>query len=307
MNISLKSALSIFVGALLFLSCQTETTSSKQPPQAKVPPLQTTIKQQSSPPNLKYYWQPKFNSEGSLINQIPAPEGYQRVNTKNNSFQQWLQFLPLFPPGQQVRTYDGSLKRDQQVHARVVDIDIGKRDLQQCADAVMRLRAEFLFGKKQYEKIHFNYTNGTKVSFDDWRKGKKPIVKGNEVTFSNTGKKDNSYSSFKKYLLQIFSYAGTASLEKEMKSISLKDMQIGDVFIQGGHPGHAVIIVDMAENTNGKKLYLLAQSYMPAQNIHILNNPTNQKLSPWYELIPNQNIRTPEWNFSFEDLKRFVD
>ena len=150
--------------------------------------------------------------------------------------------------------------------------------------------------------------NGTKVSFDDWRKGRKPQVKGNKVTFSNTGNKDNSYANFKKYLIQIFSYAGTASLEKEMKTIPLiKDMQIGDVLIQGGHPGHAIIIVDMAKNTNGKKLYLLAQSYMPAQNIHILKNPTNKKLSPWYELIPNQSIHTPEWDFSMEDLKRFVD
>ena len=84
-------------------------------------------------------------------------------------------------------------------------------------------------------------------------------------------------------------------------------MQIGDIFIQGGYPGHAIIIVDMIENTHGKKLYLLAQSYMPAQNIHILKNPMNKKLSPWYELVPNQDIYTPEWNFSVEDLKRFVE
>jgi hypothetical protein len=314
MKLNLKTIIISFVGVLLLFSCQTENTSANQTIKKEVEsskvgeqPPKPILTQQASPPSLKYYWQLNFNSETSIINQIITPRGFQRVNATNNSFQQWLQFLPLFPAGQKVKTYDGSLKWNQQVHARVVDIDVGKRDLQQCADAVMRLRAEFLFVKKQYRKIHFNYTNGTKVSFDDWRTGKKPIVKGNKVTFSNDGKKDNSYSSFKKYLIQIFSYAGTASLEKEMKAISLKNMQIGDVFIQGGHPGHAIIIVDMAENTNGKKLYLLAQSYMPAQNIHILNNPTNKKMSPWYELIPNQSIHTPEWDFSFEDLKRFVE
>ncbi|MFK8008705.1 MAG: DUF4846 domain-containing protein [Saprospiraceae bacterium] len=310
MKFNFKTILGIFVGALFLLSCQTEVRTETEaktssPPKKETP--KSTFVQQKTPPNLKYEWQSNFNVETSIINQIPTPTGFERLKVKSNSFQEWLQFLPLFPAGQKVKTYDGSLKWNQQVHARVVDIDVGKRDLQQCADAVMRLRSEFLFGKKEYDKIHFNYTNGTKVSFDDWRKGKKPQVKGNKVTFSNSGKKDNSYANFKKYLIQIFSYAGTASLEKEMKSIPLKDMQIGDVLIQGGHPGHAIIIVDMAENTNGKKLYLLAQSYMPAQNIHILNNPTNKKLSPWYELIPNQSIHTPEWDFSMEDLKRFVD
>ena len=307
MKFNLKTKFIFSVGVLLFLSCQTETDSAKKSPPLKKETPKSTFVQQKTPPNLKYEWQSNFNSATSIINQISTPTDFKRIKTTRNSFQQWLQFLPLFPAGQKVKTYDGSLKWNQQVHARVVDIDVGKRDLQQCADAVMRLRSEFLFGKKEYDKIHFNYTNGTKVSFDDWRKGRKPQVKGNKVTFSNGGKKDNSYASFKKYLIQIFSYAGTASLEKEMKSIPLKDMQIGDIFIQGGHPGHAIIIVDMAEDTNGKKLYLLAQSYMPAQNIHILKNPTNKKWSPWYELIPNQNIHTPEWDFSSEDLKRFVD
>lgn len=305
-KIILKPSIGILIIAF-FLSCESEPTPKQTSPSPKKETPKSTFVQQKTPPNLKYEWQSNFDPTTAILHQIPTPKDFERIKSKNNSFQQWLQFLPLFPAGQKVRTYDGSLKWNQQVHARVVDIDVGKRDLQQCADAVMRLRSEFLFGKKQYEKIHFNYTNGTKVSFDDWRKGKKPKVKGNKVTFSNGGKKDNSYSNFKKYLIQIFSYAGTASLEKEMKSVQLEDMQIGDVLIQGGHPGHAIIIVDMAKNTYGKKLYLLAQSYMPAQNIHILKNPTNKKLSPWYELIPNQNIHTPEWDFSSEDLKRFVD
>jgi len=291
----------------LLLSCQTEIDSNDTLLFINKEISKTTVIQKRVPLGIKYQWQSVYNPETSIINQIPTPKDFQRVQTNNNSFQQWLQYLPLFPPNQKVKTFDGSLKWNQRVHARVIDIDIGKGDLQQCADAVIRLRSEFLFSNKEFEKIHFNYTNGTEVSFDDWRKGRKPQVKDNRVTFFNSGKKDNTYSSFKKYLIQIFSYAGTASLEKEMKSISLEDMQIGDIFIKGGYPGHAIIIVDMIENTHGKKLYLLAQSYMPAQNIHILKNPMNKKLSPWYELVPNQDIYTPEWNFSVEDLKRFVE
>lgn len=293
----------IFFVIILLCSCEIEKKTQEEPVVGKI----KTIQLQTPPSSLIYPWLSDWNAEKSIINQISAPANFQRIKTKKNSFQEWLQFLPLFPKGQKVKLHNGKKKWNQNAHERVLNIDIGKRDLQQCADAVMRLRSEYFYGKKQYEKIHFNYTNGTKVAFDDWRTGKQPVVKGNKVTFSNTGKKDDSYTSFKKYLIQIFSYAGTASLEKEMKSIPLKDMQIGDVFIQGGHPGHAIIVMDMVENTEGKKLYLLAQSYMPAQNIHILKNPMNRNLSPWYELQPNQDIETPEWNFTPQDLKRFID
>ena len=84
------------------------------------------------------------------------------------------------------------------------------------------------------------------------------------------------------------------------------DMKIGDVFVQGGSPGHAVIVVDMAIDKNtGQKLFLLAQSYMPAQNIHVLKNPNHEALSPWYVLDSSKTINTPEWHFTQDDLKRY--
>ena len=101
-------------------------------------------------------------------------------------------------------------------------------------------------------------------------------------------------------------YAGTASLSKELQSIRKIDMKIGDVIIRGGHPGHAVLVVDMAKNPQtGEKLFLLAQSYMPAQETQILNNLMDKNLSPWYRLDDSHDIFTPEWTFSKTDLKRF--
>ena len=103
----------------------------------------------------------------------------------------------------------------------------------------------------------------------------------------------------------IFAYANTASLCDEMVSVTLNEMQIGDVFIQKGNLyGHAVIIVDMASSGVGEKLFMLAQSYMPAQEIQILVNRSNKSISPWYDL-KNSKIVTPEWTFYQDDLKRF--
>lgn len=57
-------------------------------------------------------------------------------------------------------------------------------------------------------------------------------------------------------------------MESESTKIDLKDAAVGDVFLKGGSPGHVVMIVDMCENENGKKAFLLAQGFMPAQEFH---------------------------------------
>jgi hypothetical protein len=44
---------------------------------------------------------------------------------------------------------------------------------------------------------------------------------------------------------------------------------------------------------------------MPAQQIHLLRNPMDAKLSPWYEVEDNGAIETPEWGFSSSELMRF--
>lgn len=82
-------------------------------------------------------------------------------------------------------------------------------------------------------------------------------------------------------------------------------MQHGDVFIKGGFPGHAMIVVDIAVNNKGQKIFMPAQSYMPAQDIHIVKNPMNENLGPWYELPAGDKIITPEWVFSNSCLRKW--
>lgn len=251
-----------------------------------------------------YQWHSSYEPGNALETRIALPDGYERVACDDGSFCSWLRELPIKPPGTPVRYYNGDIKIHAQHHA-VIDVDTGKRDLQQCADAVMRLKAEYLYAKGDYGNIHFNYTSGDKVSFDDWRKGRKPIVRGNKVSFTDpSGETDNSYRNFRKYMTSIFTYAGTYSLAKEMEQVNVQDIEVGDVFIVGGMPGHAVMVMDVAENDTGKKMFLLAQSYMPAQDMHILKNPENAG-SPWYSADFYAFLNTPEWQFSRKHLKRF--
>ena len=91
-------------------------------------------------------------------------------------------------------------------------------------------------------------------------------------------------------------------------SCSLDDIRIGDVFIQGGFPGHAILVVDLAiSETTGRIAIMLAQSYMPAQDIHILLNPASRRKQPWYIAGDDDTLYTPEWTFEWTDLKRFQE
>jgi hypothetical protein len=258
-------------------------------------------------PSNPYCWLEKYKPEESLSARISVPDGYDRITLKTGTFAKWLRHLPLKKGKPAVYLFNGQKKTNQDAHYSVVDIDVGNRDLQQCADAIIRLRAEYLYSRKKYSDIHFRFTSGHEAELEKWIQGFRPRVKGDQVLWVKSVGFDKTYKNFKKYLSTVFMYAGTHSLFKELKPVGdMSLLQIGDVFIQPGFPGHAVLVVDMALNkTTGKKVFLLAQSYMPAQEIHILKNPVNSDLNPWYELNFGENLKTPEWNFHKSDLKRF--
>ncbi|RYF89454.1 MAG: hypothetical protein EOO03_06000 [Chitinophagaceae bacterium] len=221
-----------------------------------------------------------FANVFSSLGEIPLPDGFSRTSVDAASFAWWLRKLPL-KSDNTVYLYNGAPKPNQQAQFAVLDVSVGDRDLQQCADAVMRLRAEYLYAQERFESINFTDNEGGVYQFDE----------------------PYSRPRFDKYLQRVFGMCGTASLSKQMKQVYLREMNVGDVFIKGGFPGHAVIVVDMAKNRMGKKIYLLAQSYMPAQDIHILNNPNDGALSPWYELNDETSIITPEYRFTSSQLK----
>ncbi len=237
----------------------------------------------------------------TLAERFPPPEGYHRIAV-DEPFAVWLRGLPV-RADDTVRLYDGRIKPRQDVQAAVLDIDVGDRDLQQCADAIIRLRAEHLLSSGREDEIVFHFTSGDAARWSDWRNGLRPRVT-NKVRWLETANRDGSYTSFRRYLNTVFAYAGTASLAQRLKSVEDPlEVQPGDVFIQGGYPGHAVIVVDVAENRRGERTFLLAQSYMPAQDIHVLKRPG--KTSPWYPARATGALDTPEWTFSYSDLRRW--
>jgi len=255
----------------------------------------------------KYNWANDYDSSSALINYIPLPAGYKRTAIEANSYADWLRRLPV-KDGQKVSyTYDGKPAMSADVVFAVLDIDIGTKDLQQCADAIMRLHAEYLYTLGKYRDIKYNFTSGDTSRFDNWIKGYRPLVNGNKVSWTKSEKIDSSYLSFRGYLENIFMYAGTFSLEKEMDSIKSYDsIQIGDALILPGFPGHAVMVADIIFNqASGERSYLFIQGYTPAQDIHVIKNPSRLDGLPWFELKANQNLQIMHWIFDEKNIRRF--
>lgn len=100
--------------------------------------------------------------------------------------------------------YNGQPKRNQAAAFAVVDMEIGKSDLQQCADAIMRLRAEYLWAQKRYGEIKFNFTNGFPVEYKKWAEGNRIKVNGNQTSWYAASSADYSYKTFRNYLNMVF-------------------------------------------------------------------------------------------------------
>ncbi|UOQ99804.1 DUF4846 domain-containing protein [Hymenobacter sp. 5317J-9] len=260
------------------------------------------------PAGLSYPWLNKPGAASqSLAARFPAPAGCRRAPVAAGSWGEWLRYLPLKPAGTKARLYNGALKNRQEVVAAVLDIDVGTKDLQQCADAVIRLRAEYLFSQNP-NQIHFHLTTGYDFWFSDFVAGKTFRVVNEQVLPATRPAEALTHAALGRYLLPTFGYAGTLSLSRELRPTPLAAVQPGDVLIHGGAPGHAVLVVDVAENPATHQQYvLLAQSYMPAQNIHLLRNVDAPALGAWFA-VPGPaaaEFDTPEWTFGRRELGRF--
>lgn len=250
----------------------------------------------------------KINKNKNTIRErFSAPEGYEWVKEKPDSFGYFIENFKLKPYGSQIVKYDGTPISTQHLHEAVFDIDTGNKDLQQCADAVIRMRAEYLYSVKKFDEIKFHFTSGDLLSWNDYKNGMRALVSGNSVSFRKVAAPDDSYQSFRNYLDLIFNYAGTISLHKETKPVTKNsDLKTGDILITPGSPGHIVFISGVCKNQKGKRLYLLSEGFTPAQSVHVISNPFNLYFTPWYDLdIHAAETKTARYFFKPTNFRSF--
>ena len=246
-----------------------------------------------------------IDPEGQTIEtRILSPSGYVRPEAETGSLLEYLRTFPVKEDGTPVLLHDGSEKWNQNAHVAILKLPIENADLQQCADSIMRIYAEYFLATGQADRISFHFTNGFEAPYTKWRDGYRIKVDGNQVSWVQSAEYDDSYENFVKYMRIIFTYAGTLSMDAEAEPITVEEMQVGDVFLKGGSPGHVVMVVDVCENEQGQKAFLLAQGYMPAQEFHVLKN-TASETDPWYyEDEIKYPFSTPEYVFEEGSLQR---
>ena len=240
-----------------------------------------------------YAWL-RSQPERTLADRFAPPPGFVRASVNPGSYGAWLRHLPLKPGASAVVLHDGRPVTDRGTVAAVVDIDVGRSDLQQCADAIMRLRAEYLFSRRLGDLAGFALFNGDRYPFASYVEGMTPRQAGQDVVWDRGRPRGNGHADLRRWLDIVFGLASTRSLARELRPVNLTDAAIGDVFIRPGDPGHALIIVDMAVDPgNGRRLALLAQSSMPARDIHLLRNTLDPRLGPWFPLVAGRPLITP--------------
>lgn len=241
---------------------------------------------------------------GTLETRIKVPDGYRRTDALQDSFTMFVRNYPLKEAGSQVLLYNGEPKGAQGDHVAVMKLPIENYDLQQCADSIMRMYAEYYYQLRQYSKIHFLFVSGFEARFDKWMQGYGISISGNDVSYVRDSSCDGSYESFKKFMRMVFNYASTLSMVNESKEILPQDIEVGDVFLYGGSPGHVVMVADVCVDSQGKKAFLLAQGFMPAQEFHILKNDNSEDGIWYYAEDISYPFHTPQYTFESGSLRR---
>lgn len=242
----------------------------------------------------------------TLKNRVKAADGFVRAQPEPGSFAHYIQNYALKPAEAKVINYDGEPYIYQSGHVGVLEVPVPKNGLQQCADALIRLRTEYLWEQERKEEIGFKFTSGHYCSWSKYAAGYRPKINRNKVSFSKTAKRDTSKKNLYNYLNLIYTYAGTYSLAQELEKVDdFAAAQIGDLLVYPGFPGHVMMIGDIAENNKGALRFVFFQGNTPAQSVHIIKNAEDTTISPWYDLKGKTSLDTPIYTFSSFKIVRF--
>lgn len=248
-----------------------------------------------------YPWLDEMDESPPMVRldaRFAPPAGFTRVEVTPESFAAWLRGLPVRTDRTHVLAYDK--RRLLRPSAAVVALDVSTRDLQQCADTALRLHAEWLWHRGRAGEAAYHFTSGDRSRFADWRAGERFRVKGAKVERVRTGRRGGGRKSFRAWLEHTFMYAGTQSLRRDADPLGDAPFTGGEVLVQPGGPGHAVVVLDVATHPDGRRVGLIGQGFMPAEDLHVLQMPGAID-GVWFALPADgdDRMQTPSWPTPF--------
>lgn len=244
--------------------------------------------------------------EGTIADRIAPPKGFSRVKVEPGSFGAWLRVLPLRPRGPVV-DYRGRtvLAEDDARMAAVIALDEGRADLQQCADSIVRLFAEWQWSQGRRD-ASFKAASGAAMPFSRWIAGERPSADGTKLVWKGGARASDreDHGAFRAYLDAVFTWANTGALARDAHKTGIDELRPGDFFVLAGAPGHAVLVLDVVVSASGQCRAMLGQGYMPAQSFHVLRPAPTEV---WFAIDPAAGgVETPFWPapFPWSSLRR---
>lgn len=237
--------------------------------------------------------------ESTITTRFNPPVGYKGVVAPENSFGAYLQNFPLRKYDAKPLRYSSdsdSLEKDKATSvASVLDIElIHKRNLQIAPNSLILLYSKYLYTSQLYSDISFKLSTTPvfECDYNTWTTGGRLNVQGNKITWckehsANCGHKDvelgTNDSTFKWYMQNVMLYTSTTSFKSNLHKVQKNDATIGDVIFYADSSIPS-IIVDMAVDSSGNKIYIMACGGIPACEIYIPLNENDTKMSPWHNL-----------------------
>lgn len=288
MNVRTKKALAaIFFLAIFWLGCRQEGNQSRAIVQEQ---------EQEAP------YQMIDTSGKKIETRFLPPKGFERIPVVKGSFGEHLRNTYLRPADAQVYFYNGKVKYLRNVYSAVIDWDITSNAMTS-VDCVTWFHSEYCYKKGLYEHIVYPLHNGFMMDFTKWIEGYRTTMEDNNFRWEKTAEPDSSYFQLRNFQDYTFAYADAKSAKFQAEPSSPELLDFGTVFISEDRWGHGVIVVDVAEHPDTReRVFMLAQSFVPAQEMQILQNPVRSELSPWYSVQDIDSILiTPEWTFTNQE------
>ena len=233
--------------------------------------------------------------------------GYSVFTDEPDSWSEWLRLLPLAAPGTPVRNFRGEIvvPGDDEHLAAVVAIDIGSENVQQSADVILRLHAEWRWYVNDRRMLYLSDSKA-ELPLARWFAGERLTTTGAEPTWTRQAapKPQRDHADFRAYLDGVFTWSDGRALLAESVPLAPEKLEPGAFFLHQGAPAEVLVVLDVATSPAGKRAMLLAQALNPAENIHVLR-PNRDCV--WFHVRTDQPVRLPRAKpYAWQELRRLT-
>lgn len=222
----------------------------------------------------------------------------ERVNTNGVTYniEEFMRSLPVRSKDAKVQLYTKEEKPNQDSHIAIFNLPVDSRNLQQRGSSMIRLYAEYYWTNHDYDNMKYHLLDNFPMEYERWAKGERLEYQNQAFNWFSSNKTGDTYETLLEYLEYYFSYTGMGSLLAESHEADVNSISVGDFFVDEKKE-NAAMVVDVAEDEDGERCFLLASGGTPAQEIEILKNPAHE--DPWYYVSElGDTFQTPDFELT---------